>query len=368
MRHLLILGTAALLAGSAIADVQVSERRALKDTLKAGGQQSGNRTGTGQPPGRTGEQPLIDASGLEYFINTDITFTTSSSASGAASEASYTAAVNADTSGGGSTSTTLTDSFDGYGARCVSLTGGTGPCVSGGGGDGPVEYIMYNQNGVAALECNGRQVVTPSQTIGPFSVTRKIFVPASGEFIRWMDIVTNTSGASASLNLISSNNLGSDAGTTIVTSSDSDATAEAADTWLTSFQAFSGSTSSDVRLGHVFQGAGAPVPMAGISFVNGDDNPFWRYAMTVGAGQTQIIVNFATGQPTRAEAAAAATALAAAPSTECMTQTEIDQIANFALNGPPPPNVLEVPTASTYGLIALGLLLSVAAFGVLRRR
>lgn len=366
MRHLFILGTAALLAGSAFADVQVSERRALKDTLKAGGQISGNRTGTGQPPGRTGEQPLIDASGLEYFINTSITFSTSSSASGAASEASYTAAVDADTSGGGSTSSTLNDAFDGFGSRCVSTDGATGPCIV--PDNGPGSVVIYNQNGAATLECNGRQVVTPPQTIGQFTVSRKIFVPSGGEFIRWMDIVTNTGGAAAPLNLITSNNLGSDAGTAIVTSSDGDATAEAADTWLTSFQAFSGSTSGDVRLGHVFQGAGAPVPLAGITFANGDDNPFWHYAMTVGAGQTQIIVNFATGQPTRADAAAAAAALAAAPSTECMTQTEIDQIANFALNGPPPPNVLEVPTASTYGLIALGLLLSGAAFVVLRRR
>jgi len=46
----------------------------------------------------TGAISLIDAGGLKYFINTDVTFTTSSSASGAASEASYTHQIAASTS------------------------------------------------------------------------------------------------------------------------------------------------------------------------------------------------------------------------------------------------------------------------------
>src|ERR1700759_4023004 len=41
-------------------------------------------------PVATGSVSLIDSAGLEYFINTNITFSTSSSASAAASEASYT--------------------------------------------------------------------------------------------------------------------------------------------------------------------------------------------------------------------------------------------------------------------------------------
>src|SRR5882724_8176523 len=70
----------------------------------------------------TGSVQLIDAGGLKYFINTNITFSTSSSASGAASEASFTAPIAASTLAGGSVMQTLSDMFDGYGALCVSLT------------------------------------------------------------------------------------------------------------------------------------------------------------------------------------------------------------------------------------------------------
>ena len=51
----------------------------------------------------TGSIGLIDVAGLKYFINTNITFSTSSSASGAASEASYQAPIVASTVGGGVT-------------------------------------------------------------------------------------------------------------------------------------------------------------------------------------------------------------------------------------------------------------------------
>src|SRR5258707_13707031 len=64
----------------------------------------------------TGSISLIDAGGLKYFIDTNITFSTSSSASGAASEASYTVPIVASTVAGGTTMSTRSDMFDGYNA------------------------------------------------------------------------------------------------------------------------------------------------------------------------------------------------------------------------------------------------------------
>src|SRR5260221_10265831 len=92
----------------------------------------------------TGSVQLIDAAGLKYFINTNITFTTSSSDSGAASEASYVGPIAASTIAGGTTMSTLNDMFDGYGAICVSLTGATGPCAT-----SNASYNLYNKNGPA---------------------------------------------------------------------------------------------------------------------------------------------------------------------------------------------------------------------------
>lgn len=224
---------------------------------------AGDVQGDGFTP-HTGEISLIDAGGLEFFVNTNITFTTSSSASAAASEATFAQPVAATTQGGGTVATSLSDAFDGY----------NGLIVNG---------VSYNNNGLVSLECIGpisnieRQIVYNPQTIGNLSVSRKVFVPDDDEFIRWINVITNTGAGIENVILSTSNNLGSDASTLIVTSSDGNSTGEATDNWITSFQNFSGTTSSDVRLGHVFQGPGAPVPLSAINFVDGGtDNPSWN--------------------------------------------------------------------------------------------
>lgn len=346
---------------AAQADVHYSERHALKQSLKAAGQQRSGDAGEA-----TGAVALTDASGFQYFLNTDITFSTSSSASGAASEASYTAAVIADTVANGTTSTTLNDAFDGYGALCVSTDGASGPC--GAAPDLGSSVTMYNLNGPATTDCAGRQVVYPTQPIGTLAVSRKVYVPDSDAFVRWTNIVTNTGGAPVNVSLITSNNLGSDANTTVSTTSDGDAVAEATDSWVASFQAFSGSTSTDPRLGHVVQNGGGTIPVAGMTFVDGSDNPFWNYAFTLNPGETRLILTYVTGQPTRAAAAAKAAAIAAAPDYTCLSSTEIGQIGNFGAGGPPPPSIVEVPALSAVGLAALAALLCGAAFLVLRKQ
>lgn len=365
VRILSVTGLAAAMlagaAGPALGDVSVTLKRGHHE-VKA------DKAGKpGHNANATGAQVLTDASGFQYFINTDITFATTSSASGAASEASYTGPVSADTSGGGTVSTTLNDAFDGDGSLCVSTDGGTGPCQSGGNIAG-FSYTMYNNNGAATLECGGRQVVLNAQTIGSLTVQRKVYVPATDEFIRFLNVVTNNGGAPATVNLISSNNLGSDAGTTITATDSGNLTAETTDRWVATFQAFSGTTSSDPRLGHVLWGTGGAVGLAAISIADGDDNPFWSYSLTLQPGETRSVAWFVTGQESRAAAAAKAAELAAfGPATQaCLTAGELSQVANFAIAGPVEPTV-EVPTASAYGLAALAALLLVAGLALFRR-
>jgi uncharacterized repeat protein (TIGR01451 family) len=288
----------------------------------------------------TGSIGLIDASGLKYFINTNITTTgsTGSSLSGAASEASYTHAVAATTSAGGTTMSTLNDEFDGYGAICVSLTNASGPCTF----PGNATYTDYYNNGPAAFDatvppgsaCTNRQVAYPAQTIGGLSVKRKVFVPTNDTFIRWMNFFTNTTGSPITFTMITDNNLGSDSNTVITNSSNGDTVAQATDTWITSFQAYSGNVSTDVRTGVVIQGTGAPTPVSNITFVNGNDRPFWNYSITLAPGQTKAILIFSTGQPSKAAANAKSAALALLPAnaTQCLSATELGQIVNFAVN------------------------------------
>jgi uncharacterized repeat protein (TIGR01451 family) len=285
----------------------------------------------------TGSIQLIDAAGLKYFINTNITFSTSSSASGAASEASYQGPIVASTSAGGTTMSSPSDMFDGYGAICVSLTNAVGPCAT-----GNANFTMYNKNGPPAFDatvpagpaCTNRQIKYPAQTIGGLSVTRKVFVPTNDRFIRWMNFFTNTTGAPITFTMISSNNLGSDSNTRIVSSSSGDNVATTADTWVSSFQNFSGKTSTDPRIGHVLWGPGAATPISNIHFVDGDDNPFWTYPITLAPGQTKAILNFTTGQGTKAAANAQSAALDLLPpnATQCLSAVELGQIVNFAVS------------------------------------
>ena len=104
--------------------------------------------------------------------------------------------------------------------------------------------------------------------------------------------------------------------------------------------------------------------MTFINFVDGDDNPYWTYTITLQPGETRIIANFVAGQPSNAAAAAKAAELAQLPdnATQCLTTPERAVITNFAPPAPP------VPTLGQTGLVALGLLLAVGALLMLRRR
>jgi uncharacterized repeat protein (TIGR02543 family) len=277
-------------------------------------------------PLATGSQALTDNSGLEWFINTDISFSTSSSASGAASEAEYTHAVAATTLAGGTSASTLNDMFDGYNELAISFNGSTGPVET-----GNPSYYIYNDNGPGSTECSGRQVVLNAQVINHILVQRKIFVPSNDSFCRWLNIFTNQDTVSRTFNMVTGNNMGSDSNTLIVNSSDGDAVAELTDNWVTTMQNYSGSTSSDPRVGHVLKGPGAPVGLANIHFANGDDNPYWAYTLTLAPGETAIIMNFAVGQPSKAAAAAKCAELIGLPANAlaCMNPAEQSQVRNF---------------------------------------
>lgn len=365
-KYIALVGLLAISTG-AIADVTSLARNGQQ--FKVGDKP--NQT-VPRAPEATGAQALTDQSGFEYFVNTDITFTTTSSASGAASEASYSTAVAATTLNGGTVSSSLNDAFDGYNSVCFAFTTDSGPCTSGtgGGGRGINPYIMYNGNGAATLDasCSNRQVIFPAQTIAPgVTAERKVFVPLNDEFARWQNIVTNTSASAVTLNIITSTNLGSDANTTVVTTSSGDAVATTADNWVTTFQNFSGTTSSDPRLGHVLGGPGAAVGLNGVNFANGDDNPFWSYRVTIQPGQTVNVVNFVTGQPSRADAAAKASELVnlTGNAAACMTASEVAQVVNYASASAGQNR--EVPLADKRVLLAVAGMLLALGFVALRR-
>jgi hypothetical protein len=369
MRRVLAVALLSLVVTPVLtADVSIVERREARTQFNAG-----KPKGSHHPGGATGSQALIDAQGLKYFINTNITFSTSSSASGAMSEASFTHAVAASTLNGGTTMSTLNDAFDGYNTLCLSLNNTVATCET-----GNANFVIYNKNGPATTECSGpvshvnRQVDFPVQTSGSIQMSRKVFVPDNDQFARWLNIFTNTGGSPQTVTAVIANNLGSDSNTVIVADSNGNTSPDTTSTWVTTFQNFSGTTTSDPRLGHILQQAGAPVPLAGIHFANGDDNPFWGYTFTLAPGQTRIIANFVTGQPSKAAANAKATQLAGTAvsglpvnALQCLSTAEQAEIANFSAAPAP---IATVPTLSWGALAALVALLAIAAVWFLRRR
>jgi uncharacterized protein (TIGR03382 family) len=296
----------------------------------------------------TGSIALIDATGLKYFINDDITFNTTSSASGAISEASYTHAVAATTVAGATTSSTLNDLADGYGEVLVRDGVSLGDAVDTRPGTGDPAFTPYANNGAATMEleecvgdtaspvCSMRQAIFAPQTIGNLTVYRKVYVPTNDNFIRWVTFVTNNAAEERVVTLSAGNNLGSDSNTKIVTSSgDRGGTlsplTSTATLWVVTMQDYSGTTSSDPRVGHVLQGPTSRVRLAYVKFTDGDDNPYWSYMFALAPGETRAILSFAVGSPSKWEAAAQASRLTYLPATalQGLTAAELDEIVNF---------------------------------------
>jgi hypothetical protein len=169
------------------------------------------------------------------------------------SEASYTHAVAATTAKGGTTQSTLNDAYDGYESLCIANDNAVALCRT-----GNPNFTIYNKNGPSTLEPNNRQADWNAQTINGLSVTRKVFVPSNDSFARWLDIVHNPGTSAETVTFETSNNLGSDANTVIVADSSGNTTPTTSDTWVTTFQNYSGRKSTDPRLGHVFGGKGPP--------------------------------------------------------------------------------------------------------------
>ncbi len=326
---------AALLGATPVAAAQRSgdgvaapAAQALTKTNSLGGQKVGaaQRQGDHVLPHATGSQGLVDAAGMKWFVNTDITFSTSSSASAAMSEASYQHPVTASTLNGGTSQDQLFDAYDGYNSLFVSVNGTH--CQDLGQG-----CTSYNKNGPAAApSCSGQEIDFPVQAIDGLNVSRRVFVPKNDHFERTLNVFTNPGTTPITATMSTSNNLGSDTNTVITGTSAGGVTPTTSDEWVTTFQNFTGTTTTDPRLGHVLQTTGAAVGADNVVFTNGSDRPTWGYTFAVAPGQTVIVGNFAVADGTIAASKADSARLAALPpnAVQCMSATDQSELANFA--------------------------------------
>lgn len=218
-------------------------------------------------------------------------FPTTSSAFGM-SEASMTASQMVTTSAGGLISSKLNDAYDG--AMSFGLSDGQGGTTSTTyvDADGLVDITGntltgdFNSVGADGNSFNGLQV---SQQNAVFALS------GTEPIIRYLYAVTNPTDAPITQQFGIYNNWGSDNNTRIVsTSSGDNIFTDGTDRWFTSFQNYSGSTSSDPRLLTVIQGTGtvaAPVSTYG-NVADGNDNPNVFYTLTINPGETKYVLAF----------------------------------------------------------------------------
>ena len=163
-------------------------------------------------PSATGSIALVGGNHMKWFINTNITFSTTSSASGAASEGEFTQAVVATTSAGGTVTSSLNDAFDGHESLFVDVAGTTV-------GDSTHAYQKTGSAPTADANCPTEQFLFPVKSMMGLDVSRSVFVPDDQNWARWVNTFHNPTTDPITFATGGANNLGSDANTIITATS-----------------------------------------------------------------------------------------------------------------------------------------------------
>ncbi len=293
---------------------------------------------------------LKDQNGSRYLINTAVDpLFALSDASGAVTNASYLLPVTVTSYFIGFTPwfgfTTvytvqqevnfpLTNGFNGFNGLLIQAVNGEAP---------PAPLVFNPGSALAADECpqgnKNRQLVFPTQTFGPqnLTVTRKVFVPNNNNFVRWLNVVTNTGSEPAQVAISLRGLLGSGSSTRLTATSSGDSSLGANDQWFTTAQIVpQGTPSRQPRIGFLFQGT-SPQSQATSVGINSLGQAAVTFTPTIAPGQSAIVMTFATVQGNTKQAKSKMENLLGLPSIaiKCMSQQELAQVVNFPPITPP---------------------------------
>jgi hypothetical protein len=214
------------------------------------------------------------------------------------------------------TGANLGDAFDTFGDLVLSanfgasFTGYTNPDLMG-----------------CVTEDAGREIAFPADTttVTGVSVSRKVYVPASGlAFARWLDTFMNTTGAAITFIARWGGNLGSDSLTTVAGTSSGDAVITAADNWANTVESTLGPAAADPPVTNMWDGASPPPQRAekagrfdpgatGYATWPTIDREGAEYTVTLQPGETKRFMHVLALRLSQAEQSAASAALAAEP-------------------------------------------------------
>jgi len=187
---------------------------------------------------------------------------------------------------------------------------------------------MFGCLSVETTEDNGRQEVFGLEQTGSLHVTRKVFSPAAGGFVRYLEFLQNTGSSDVSATVEIASYLRSEFnGTTRLL-------VDPANTGNT-YAIMDNTQCCSPTLGFVFDNANSAVPITVADFAGLDtfrQNTFYRWEVTVPAGQTIVLMHFgiqATDQATATSLAQSLINFTAPGEFEAMSTSDRALIVNF---------------------------------------
>jgi hypothetical protein len=303
------------------------------------------------PASRAAALPITlrDSNGTRYNINTDVDpLLNDSNASGAVTDATFQKPVTVTSYFVGFTffgfttvytvqrqvNVPLRNAFAGFNGLLITAINGLN--LSNGG-------VLYNPGeGLASEDCpqNGsnRQLTFQTQNFPLLNlqVARRVFVPNNGEFLRWLNIVTNTGTTPQTVSIGLLGRLGSGTDTRITSTSTGDSGLSGNVQWFTTAQQTpKGTNSTEPKLGFVVQGPGASLlPTVGI---NSAGRVGFIYSPLIQPGASAIVLTYVTVQGSTKNAKSTVQNLVTLPAKGifCMSQADLRQVVNFAPITPP---------------------------------
>ncbi len=286
---------------------------------------------------------LRDSNGTRYKINTDVDPSEGTSlASGAITDATFEKPVTVTSYFVGFTFFGFTTVYTVQRQINVPLTnafaGFNGLVVTGINGQDLRNPLLYNPGeGLAVEDCpqsgRNRQLVFQPQTFAAqnLQVSRKVFVPNNGEFLRWLNIVTNTGPSAMNVQIALRGLLGSANDTRITSTSTGDSGLSSNAQWFTTAQQTpKGTFSTEPKLGFVVQGPGvSPLPTVAIG---SQGQTIFTYSPLIQPGASAILLTFVTVQGNTKNAKSTVQNLVTLPAKAifCLSQEELRQVVNFA--------------------------------------
>jgi protocatechuate 3,4-dioxygenase beta subunit len=204
--------------------------------------------------------------------------------------------------------------------------------------------IPFTGNSEAGQELNGQQVDITQDSMAGLTVTRKVYIPPTGYFVRYVEELTNPGSTAVTVGVqVVSNESAQYWPDSIVASSSGNATINVSNTqnpdrWVV-IDGTEGATSSGEPpiVAYAFDGPGAAMPVDTASFTT----PLYNSAqviyqwsnVTVQPGGTVAFLHFGAQQSTRASAQASAARLIQLPPEALMgiSSQDLAAIQNFAI-------------------------------------